>query len=131
VPDPLEKLKALYEEWGRGEFSRGDLFDQEIITRTIGLVDQRSEARGVDQMVPEMRKWLSAWEYPFLIEPEEFIESGDRILVLVRWRGRGKGSGVEMEAEGAHIWTFREGLAVGWDIYRDRDEARAAMGQPG
>jgi ketosteroid isomerase-like protein len=32
-----------------------------------------------------------------------------------------------MEATGAHLWTFRNGLAVRYEVYRDRDEARAAL----
>jgi ketosteroid isomerase-like protein len=74
-----------------------------------------------------MRGWLGAWERPLTIDAEEVIESGDRILVLIRWKGRGKGSGVEMEAEGAHLWTFRDGLVVKYEVYRDRHEARAAL----
>jgi len=46
---------------------------------------------------------------------------------LVRWNGRGKGSGLEIEATGAHLWTFRDGLAVRFDVYRDREEAGAAL----
>ena len=33
-----------------------------------------------------------------------------------------------MEASGAHLWTFRDGLVVHFDVYRDRDEARTALG---
>jgi ketosteroid isomerase-like protein len=65
-----------------------------------------------------------------VIEADEFIASGDHVLVLIRWKGTGKGSGVEMEAEGAHLWAFRDGLAVRFDVYRDRDEARAALSEP-
>ena len=72
--------------------------------------------------------WLSAWERPLVIEVDELIPRGDRILAMVRWRGRGKGSGVKMEAGGAHLWTFRDGLVVRFDVYRDREEARAALG---
>jgi ketosteroid isomerase-like protein len=75
-----------------------------------------------------MRDWLSAWERSLTIEAEELIQSGERILALGRWRGRGKGSGAEMEAIGAHLWTFRDGLVVHYGVYRDRDEARAALG---
>jgi ketosteroid isomerase-like protein len=124
---PLEKLHALYDEWGRGDFSRDDFFHPDVESRMIGWIEMPEEMRGTDQILDQMRRWLSAWQEPLVIETDEFIESGDRILVLVRWRGRGKGSGVEMEAEGAHLWTFRDGLVVRWDIYRDRDEARAAM----
>jgi hypothetical protein len=46
---------------------------------------------------------------------------------MVRWKGHGKGSGVEMEAAGAHLWTFRDRLVVQYEVYRDREEARAAL----
>jgi ketosteroid isomerase-like protein len=36
-----------------------------------------------------------------------------------------------MEASGAHLWTFRDGLVVNYGVYRDRDEARAALGSTG
>ena len=32
-----------------------------------------------------------------------------------------------MEASGAHLWTFRAGLVVRFDVYRDREDARAAL----
>jgi ketosteroid isomerase-like protein len=32
-----------------------------------------------------------------------------------------------MEAPGAHLWTFRDGLVVRYQVFRDRDEARAAL----
>ena len=123
----LAKLRSLYEEWARGDFSR-EIFGSETVSRMVGWVDLDTEVKGADQILAQMRRWLSAWEEPLVIEVEEFIESGDRILVLIRWRGRGKGSGVEMAAEGAHLWTFRDDRVVSWDVYRDRDEARAALG---
>jgi ketosteroid isomerase-like protein len=126
VSEPLEKLRALYAEWARGDFSR-EIFHDDVTTRMVGWLELSPAIQGKDEVVARMGEWLSAWEHPLVIEADEFIESGDRILALVRWRGRGRGSGVEMEAEGAHIWTLREGLAVRWDVYRDRDEARAAM----
>jgi hypothetical protein len=32
------------------------------------------------------------------------------------------------EAEGAHVWEIRDGKAVRWDIYRDRERALADAG---
>jgi ketosteroid isomerase-like protein len=93
---------------------------------TFGMGDVIS-AGSYAGFVEVMRDWLSAWERPLVIEAEEYIQSGDRILALVRWTGRGKGSGAEMEAEGAHLWTFRDGLVTRYEVYRDRDEARAAL----
>jgi ketosteroid isomerase-like protein len=121
-----EKLETLYEEWGRGDYSRSDIFDPDMEMESIGLAEPM-RAQSYQEFVDLMREWLSAWGRPLTIDAEEMIESGDRILVLVRWKGRGKGSGVEMEAPGAHLWTFRDGLVVRYQVFRDRDEARAAL----
>jgi ketosteroid isomerase-like protein len=122
----LERLQALYRDWARGDFSRGDIFDRAIKSENVGMGDP-IRVGNYEEFIGAMREWLSAWERPLTIEAEEFIQSGDRILVLVRWSGRGKGSGAEIEASGAHLWTFRDGLAVRLETYRDGDEARAAL----
>ena len=94
---------------------------------TFGM-GEPMRASGRDAVAAALAGWLSAWEHPLRIEADQFIESGDRILALVRWKGRGKESGVGMEADGAHLWTFRDGLVVRFEVYRDRDEAQAALG---
>jgi ketosteroid isomerase-like protein len=122
----LDKLKKLYEGWAAGDYSETEIFAPDMTMETFGMGDpKRSES--YEGFVDEMRDWLRAWERPIKIEPEEFIQSGDRILVLIRWSGRGKGSGAQIEAEGAHLWTFRDGLVVDYGVYRDREEARAAL----
>jgi ketosteroid isomerase-like protein len=126
VSDSREQLTTLYEEWSRGDYSRSDIFDPEIEMETIGMAEP-AHTKGYDEFVDFMRGWLSAWGRPLTIEAEEMIESGERILVLIRWKGRGKGSGVEMEAPGAHLWTFRDGRVVHYLVFRDRDEARAEL----
>jgi ketosteroid isomerase-like protein len=123
---PLEKLQVLYEEWARGDYSRGDIFDRAMEGGTIGMGDP-IRYRSYEEFVVAMREWLSAWERPLIIEAEEYIQLGDRILVLIHWSGRGKGSGAQIEGRGAHLWTFREGLVVHYDTYRDRDQAQAAL----
>jgi ketosteroid isomerase-like protein len=126
VPENWEKLRALYDEWAVGNFSRSDIFDPDVELESFGM-GERLTASGIDGLITSMAHWLSAWDRPLTLEAEELIGSGDRILALVRWRGRGKGSGIEMDAGGAHIWTFREGLIIRFEVYRDRDEARAAL----
>jgi ketosteroid isomerase-like protein len=122
----LDRLKTLYEEWARGDYSRSDIFDPQMKMESYGM-GESLRADSLEGFVDAMREWLSAWERPITIEAEEFIESGDRVLALITWRGRGKGSGAEIESRGAHLWTFRDGLVVHYGVYRDRDEARAAL----
>jgi ketosteroid isomerase-like protein len=122
----LEKLQALYVRWAEGDFSRADFYDPGMQTKSFGM-GEWIEGGNLEEVAAVMREWLSTWERPLRVEVEELVQSGDRILALVHWKGRGKGSGVEMEAGGAHIWTFRDGRAVRFDVYRDREEARAAL----
>jgi ketosteroid isomerase-like protein len=124
----LRKLEMLYEEWASGDYSRSDLFHADIRIESFGM-GEPLEAESYDGFVEVMRNWLAAWERPITIDAEEFMTSGNRILVFVRWSGRGKGSGAQIEAEGAHLWTFRDGLVVHYGVYRDRDDARAALEQ--
>jgi ketosteroid isomerase-like protein len=121
-----EKLEQLYAEWARGDYSRSDVWDPDVEMDTFGM-GEPMRASGRDAVAATLGDWLSAWERPLVIELDELVQRGDRILALMRWRGRGKESGVQMEAPGAHLWTFRDGLIVRFDVYRDRDEARAAL----
>ena len=72
--------------------------------------------QGLDETMDELR-----------LNAQEFVDAGERVAVRLRYYGRGKGSGAEIEGRGAHLWIFRDGLVVGHEAYRDRDEARAAL----
>jgi ketosteroid isomerase-like protein len=126
VSEPREKLETLYEEWARGDYSRSDIFDPRMKMETFGM-GEPMRADSYEGFVEAMRGWLSAWERPITIRAEEFIDSGDRVLVLITWIGRGRGSGAQVESSGAHLWTFGDGLVVHYGVYRDRDEARDAL----
>jgi ketosteroid isomerase-like protein len=62
------------------------------------------------------------------VEPQEFIDAGDSVVVSVRLVGVGKQSGVETTANAAHIWTFRDGKIVRQTIFQTMDEALEAAG---
>lgn len=68
-----------------------------------------------------------AWE-TFTWEPEELVESEDRVLALVRSTGRGRGSGLELDRRAAIIWTVPAERAVSLRFFRDRAAAREAAG---
>jgi uncharacterized protein len=69
------------------------------------------------------------------LEPEEFIDAGDQIVVALHQRVRGKGSGAEVVGRIAHVWTMREGEALRLRIFGDKERAlealRAEGGSPG
>lgn len=68
------------------------------------------------------------WE-EFRIEPEQFVDAGDRVIVIEVRRGRGSGSGVEVEQRSGVIWTLREGKVVDMETDLDPKEALEAAGE--
>ena len=125
----VEFLRGVYEEWGRGDFSRA-FFAPDIESRFEGFVDRDGVQSGSDAVVAAQRDWLQQWGRPFRCEAERYFDAGDRVVAFVRWHGRGRGSGAEVEWEGAHLWELRDGEAVRWNIYRDRAKALSDAGIP-
>ena len=57
------------------------------------------------------------------ILPEEFIDTGDRVIVVCLFVGRGRESGVPVEQRLCHAWTVRDGLVTRMEVHSDRDAA--------
>jgi ketosteroid isomerase-like protein len=64
----------------------------------------------------------------FRVEPEQFIDLDDRIVVFVRLRGRARGSGVPIDVPFTHVATFRGTRITRWRAYAHREEALRAVG---
>jgi hypothetical protein len=63
------------------------------------------------------------------LDPQEFVDCGDRVAVRLRYFGRGKGSGVEIETEMYHqITTFRDGTIVRMEYVTSWPEALRVAG---
>ena len=79
-----------------------------------------------------LRQWLAdtddVWE-GMHSEQNEFIDAGDRVVVIGRLVGKGKGSGVEVRGPTATIVTIRDGLVIRSETgYTNRREALEAAG---
>jgi len=61
------------------------------------------------------------------LEAEDFLDAGDRVLVVLRWWARGK-SGAEAEMRQAGIFTVSGGRVASWQVVFDCDEAMRAVG---
>jgi ketosteroid isomerase-like protein len=110
-----EALRAVYVELARGNFAAMlPLLDPDVEWRwtsdQMGLTGDELY-RGVEDVTRAMASWLRTWD-AFAVEAEEFIESGDRIIVLVHLRARLRGSSADVESRQADIYTFRDGKIV-------------------
>jgi ketosteroid isomerase-like protein len=71
---------------------------------------------GLDETFEELR-----------LDPQEFVDAGDRVAVRLRYYVRGKGSGLQLEGEMYHqVTTFRDGTTVRIEYVTSWDQALEA-----
>jgi ketosteroid isomerase-like protein len=84
----------------------------------VGPEEVRRFWEGLDETFEELR-----------LDPQEFVDAGDRVAVRLRFYGRGKGSGVELDTEMYHqVTTFRDGTMVRIEYFADWPGALKAAG---
>lgn len=119
----LDALRAGYELLNRDGVSAWlDFMDPEIEWSEGEEVPERHVYRGHEGVLRQQELFDEAWE-SFRIEPTDFAAWGDKLVVIVDLWGRGRGSGAEVEARAAHLWEFRDGKAVRFEIYGDPERA--------
>ncbi|HVS28356.1 MAG TPA: nuclear transport factor 2 family protein [Solirubrobacteraceae bacterium] len=72
---------------------------------------------------------LSVWD-EYLVEPEEFMDLGDQVVVITRIRARSP-SGVKIEETWSGLFDMRDGRIVRFRGFTDRDGALEAAGLRG
>jgi ketosteroid isomerase-like protein len=87
---------------------------------------EESPAQGHDAVRASLARWKGEWD-DYRLMPEEFVDSGDRVVVTVRLGGRGRGSGVEVDARFYDLYTLRDGKIVRMDQFTERSEALEAI----
>jgi uncharacterized protein len=107
-------------------FSRGDLdavladLDPAIEWHQAQGLPHGGLYRGVDEVRRNIFEPLDAeWWSEFDAAPDEFLESGDQVVVLGRYRGTAKGSGKVLDVPFVHVWTLREARAIRFRQFLD------------
>src|ERR1700723_2365436 len=125
MSENLDLVRSIYAKWGRGDFSRIDWADPQLVMMTP---DGPETGRwvGLRAVGERWGQYLSTWD-DLRAEAEEFRElDGERVLVLVQNHGRGRTSGVtlaQMAGRTASLFRLRDGKVVELILYWDRDRA--------
>jgi len=82
---------------------------------------------GLDGVRRFFEEWGSAFD-DWEVELEEIRDAGDRVVALLRQHGRSKVSGMPLDMSLAMVFTIRDGLQTGMQMYADPDEALKAAG---
>ena len=124
----VDKVREFIDAYNRRDFDAAiEDFDPEI--EWVMPARQRSDSgRGPGAAI---RFWgeIDETMEELTLEPQEFIDAGDRVATRLRHHGRGKGSGVEINEELYHqVATFRDGRIVRMEYFAEWDEALDAAG---
>jgi len=83
--------------------------------------------RGRDGVIQAFREWSEAFS-EYYVEPLDFIEVGDRVVVPNRQWGIGGASGIAVEDEFTWVYEIRDNQMARVDEYDTLDEALEAVG---
>ena len=107
-----------------------DLFDPNVeLHGTVGGLEEDKILRGLSEIIRAFETENDEVWDEHRIEPQEFIDAGDRVVVLQREYQRSK-SGAELVIDTASILDLRDGRIVRIQGYMDRAAALRAAGLP-
>lgn len=128
LSERLAALRAVYEEWGKGNFHAGvDLLDRLVLYIPTVEVPDAGYYVGPEGAKEFLRRWLESWTN-LAVAADEFIEAGDSVVVIARQEGIGRDSGTPIEMRFFNVWTFRGRAVIRLEFFADRAEALAAVG---
>jgi ketosteroid isomerase-like protein len=81
---------------------------------------------GLDQVQRIWEEFAASWE-SFRVEPHEFIEVGDHVVVPGTGHMVGR-DGIEVEARVTFTWTIRDGAIERVCMFQEQGEALEALG---
>jgi uncharacterized protein len=120
--------RGLEEYFATGEMPWA-LFDERVLVNDYDTPDQ-GQYEGHSGVSRWLADWGAAWA-EWSIEPDEFIDAGESVVVFIRMKTTGLGSGVEIERKDAEVFTVAHGKIVRLDYYNDRKQALKAVGLDG
>ena len=125
----VEKLRAFLEAFNRHDFDDAVRYlhpEVEIHPVIGGVLDVSRRYQGRDEGRQLLETISEGVENN--VEIEDVIEAGEgQVLLVERWHARGR-QGIETPVEIGTIYTFRDGLVVRLDGFRDRAKALEAAG---
>lgn len=84
--------------------------------------------RGHEGLVALWERWLESWD-EYRLDPEQLVDCGDKLVVVLRHRGRGRRSGLEIDHSVAFLTTLdSNGLTTRLEIFWDPEKALDAVG---
>jgi ketosteroid isomerase-like protein len=124
----VETLQGAYQAFNEGGVEAFlERLAPEFQLRDRDSSPDRAQTRYGKEGIKELfASYMEAFD-ALRLEPQEFIDAGDQIVVSLRQRVRGKGSGAEVVGNIAHCWTMRGDAPFSLRIFGDKESALRAL----
>ena len=122
-------MRLGFEAFNRGDYDAAlEDLTEEVEWHVLDDLPDAQVYRGPDGIRRFWQAWRDMFD-EFHVEPEEMIDAGEDVVVMIRVRGRGRESGVEVDTPSfPQIWSFEEGRVARVSMHRSRDDALRAAG---
>jgi ketosteroid isomerase-like protein len=119
----VELIRPFDENFG------GSRVGTNLLDPAFEVHDHDSPDQDVFRGHPGFLRWIDDWDaMEWTLEPEEFIDAGERVVVLARLSARGRASGVSLVRRDGMVWTVRNDKVVRLDYFNNPGEALEAAG---
>jgi ketosteroid isomerase-like protein len=106
----VEIVRKVHDAWGRGDFAVGpDLLAPDFEWHQFPQAVEPGTRRG-PQVGDAFRRMFEIYE-GMGVDPREFIEADDKVVVIGRAFAIARGSGMPLDTQIAFVWTVQDGQA--------------------
>jgi SnoaL-like domain len=102
-------------------------YDPEILIKPSGTFPETRELHGHEGVLRFLADNTEPFE-DFRVEPQEFIDAGESVVVPVHFGGRARHTGLEVSFDAVHTWTAGGAKWIRLDLHRSKAEALEAAG---
>ncbi len=121
----VEVIRRGFEHWLTTGYFRAPA-DLVWDVSNLGWPDQQVYL-GAEGAMQFNAEWADAWD-DWEIEVEEYIDAGERVVVILNQRGRAKATGIPVDMRFAQIWTLRDAQGIRMQMFASVEEALEAVG---
>jgi ketosteroid isomerase-like protein len=124
----VEIIAGLYEALARRDLPAVmSLIDPEIMVSQTELLPWGGEYRGIEGVQQFFTRLFQSVESQLAVE--EFVDAGDRVIVIGSTLGRVKATGVTFNVRAVHVWTVKGDRGVRFEPNVDTPKMLEALRQ--
>ena len=122
----VEVVRELYRRLAEDQRFPEELLDADVEYVNPPDAVEPGTRRGKEEFYAAIGRVTDV--YVTHVEPHEFIDAGDEVVVLCTHVITGKGSGLKRRQPQGHVWSVRSGKGTRFRWFNDPDQALRAAG---